>query len=125
MGDIPSVQDVHEGDGKNIGLLGAGEIRDMGVERDTLLSSTSLGNCQADTKDGVGTKLSLVGSSIEVDEELVKLGLVLDINVLLDDGRSNDLVHVLDRLEDTLATPLGLVAITELAGLVLTCCAIC
>ena len=73
----------------------------MSVERDTLLSSTSLGNGQADTEDGVSTEFRLVGSSIKLVEELVDLGLVLDIKVLLDDGAGNDLVDVLDSREDT------------------------
>lgn len=93
----------------------------MGVERDTLLSSTSLGDSQGDTENGVGSELGLVGGSIEVDEELVDLGLVLDIKVLLDQSRGNDGVDVLNSLGDTLASPLGLVTIAELAGLVLAC----
>jgi hypothetical protein len=97
----------------------------VGVEGNTLLSSTGLGNGQADTENGVGTKLGLVGGSIEVDQELVNLGLVLDIDVLLDESRGDDLVDILDSLEDTLATPLGLVTVTELASLVLTCPAAC
>lgn len=73
----------------------------MSVERDTLLSSTSLGDSQADTQDGVGTQVVLVGGAIELVEELVDLGLVLDIQVLLDDGRANLLVDIGDGLQDT------------------------
>lgn len=91
----------------------------MGVEGHALLGSASLGDGQAHTEDGVGTKLGLVGGAIEVIEELVDLGLVLDIDVLLDDRGSDDRVDVLDSLQDTLASPLGLVAIAELASLVL------
>lgn len=92
----------------------------MCIEGHSFLSSTGLGDGQANTKDGVGTKLGLVGSSIEVNQELVDLGLVLDIDILLDDRRSDDLVDILDGLEDALAAPLGLVAVAELASLVLT-----
>jgi len=91
-----------------------------GLPEAYLLSSTSLGNSQADTEDGVGTELGLVGGAIKVDEELVNLGLVLDIDALLDQSRADDGVDVLDGLGDTLAKPLGLVAIAKLAGLVLT-----
>jgi hypothetical protein len=119
----PAVQDVHEGNREDIGLLGAGKVRDVGVERHGLLGSAGLGNGQAHTKDGVGTKLGLVGGAIEVDQELVNLGLVLDIDVLLDDGGADDLVDILDGLEDALAAPLGLVAVAELASLVLACIA--
>lgn len=85
-----------------------------------LLSSTSLGDGQRDTEDGVGTKLGLVGSAIEAVEELVDLGLVLDIDALLDQSGADDSVDVLNGLGDTLATPLGLISIAELTGLVLT-----
>ena len=96
-----TVQDVLEGDGENIGLLGTGKVGDVSVERDTLLSSTSLGNGQADTEDGVGTKVLLVSRAVELVQELVNLGLVLNIEVLLDDGRSDLLVDVGDSLGDT------------------------
>ena len=53
-------------------------------------------------------------------KELVDGALVLHIEVFLDECGSNDGVDILDSLEDALASPLGLVTITELAGLVLT-----
>lgn len=86
-----------------------------------LLSGTSLGDSQADTKNGVGTVVGLVGGAIKLVEELVNLGLVLDIEALLDQSGANDGVDVLDGLGDTLAEPLGLVAVAELARLVLAC----
>lgn len=91
----------------------------MSIERHALLGSASLGNGQAHTEDGVGTELGLVGSAIKVVEELVNLGLVLDVDVLLDDRGSDDSVDVLDGLENTLASPVSLVAVAELASLVL------
>ena len=96
-----TVQDVLEGNREDVGLLGTGEVGDVSVERDALLSSTSLGDSQADTQDGVGTQVVLVGGAIELVEELVDLGLVLDIQVLLDDGRANLLVDIGDGLQDT------------------------
>lgn len=96
-----TVQDVLEGNGKDIGLLGTGEVGDVSVERDTLLSSTSLSDSQADTEDGISAEVGLVGSSVKLVEELVNLGLVLHIDVLLDESRANGLVDVLDGLEDT------------------------
>lgn len=77
-----------------------------------LFSSSSLGDAQANTENRVRTEIGLVRRSIEFVKELIYLGLVLDINVLLDDGRSNDRVDVVDGLEDTLSTPLRFVAIT-------------
>jgi hypothetical protein len=97
-----TVQDVLERNGKNIWLLGSGKVRNVSVERNTLFSSTSFGNGQGDTKDGVGTEVGLVGCAVELDKELVNLALVLDVDVLLNDGGSNGLVDVGDGLEDTL-----------------------
>jgi hypothetical protein len=56
--------------------------------------------------------------SVELVEEVVHGGLVLDVDALLDESRSDYVVHVGDGLGDTLAAPLGLVAIAELASLV-------
>jgi hypothetical protein len=39
--DLPAVEDVHEGDGKNIGLLGPGEVGDVSVEGNALQSAVS------------------------------------------------------------------------------------
>lgn len=91
----------------------------MNVFETHLLSGTGLGDGQGNTKDGVGTKLGLVAGTIELVEEGIDSGLVLDIEVLLNQSGSNDLVDVLDGLGDTLAVPLGLVTISELASLVL------
>jgi len=96
-----TVDDVHEGNGKNVGLLGAGKVADVSVERDTLLGGGSLGHSHGDTKDGVGTNLGLVGGAIELVEESVNGGLVLDVEVLLDESGSNDLVDVGNSLGHT------------------------
>jgi hypothetical protein len=66
-----------------------------------LLSSGSLGDSHGDTENGVGTELALVVGSIELVHELVNLGLVLDVDVLLEESRSDDVVDVGDSLEDT------------------------
>jgi hypothetical protein len=113
-----TVQDVHERNGQNVRLLGAGQVRDVSVERDTLLSGGGLSNGHGDTENGVGTELSLVLGSIELVEESIDSGLVLDVDVLLDQSRSDLVVDVGNGLEDTLAAPLALVTIAELASLV-------
>jgi hypothetical protein len=86
-----------------------------------LLSGTGLGNSQTDTEDGVGTELGLVGSTIKLVKECIDLGLVLDIDTLLDQSRGDDGVHILDGLGNTLTTPLLLVTIPKLARFVLSC----
>lgn len=96
-----TVQDVLEGDGQDEGLLGSGKVGDVSVEGNTLLSGGSLGNGERNTEDGVGTELALVGGSIKLVQELVNLGLVLNVDVLLDEGGANDVVDVLDGVEDT------------------------
>ena len=103
---------------ENVGLLGASQVGDVCVERDTLLGSRGLCDGHGDTENGVGTELGLVGGTVKLVHELVDGALVLDVEVLLDESGSNDIVDVGDGLEDTLAAPLGLVTITELAGLV-------
>lgn len=113
-----TVQDVHEGNGQNVGLLGAGQVGDVSVERDTLLSGGGLSNGHGDTEDGVGTELSLVLGSIELVEESIDSGLVLDVDVLLDQSRGDLVVDVGNGLGDTLAAPLALVTVAELASLV-------
>lgn len=95
-----AVEDVLEWDGEHIGLLGSRKIGDVGIERNALLSSTGLGNGHADTEDGVGSEVRLVDGAIELVQELVDLGLVLDVDVLLDDGGADRLVDVLDGLRD-------------------------
>ena len=96
-----TIQNVHERHRENIGLLSSSKIRDVSVERNALLCSASLGNGQADTQNGIGTELGLVGSSIELVEESVDCRLVLNIDVLLDNGRAKDLVNVLDGSQNT------------------------
>ena len=86
-----------------------------------LLSSTSLSNGQTDAENSIGTEFALVLSTIEAVEERIGLGLVLDINALLDQGRTNDGVDILHSLADALATPFGLITVAKLAGFVLTC----
>jgi hypothetical protein len=85
-----------------------------------LLCSCSLCNGKTDTQNCVGTELCLVWSSIKLDEELINLGLVLDIDVLLDDGGTNHVIYIGNSFCDTLSTPFALISITELAGFMLT-----
>ena len=138
MPSIPSIENVHEWDWKDIWLLGTGKVGNVSVEWNLLhllvcsspeeqssylLSGGSLGNSQTDTEDSIGTELSLVWGTIEVDEELVNLLLILNIKVLLDQSRANDLVDICNSLGNTLSTPLRLISIAELDSLVLTCIA--
>lgn len=75
-------------------LLGSSEVRDVDVKRNALLSSGGLGDSHGHTEDGVGTKLALVWCTIELEEELVDSGLVLDIDVGLQESWSNGLIDL-------------------------------
>lgn len=93
-----TVQDILERNGEDIWLLGTSKVGNMSVERNALLSSTSLGNGQGDTKDGVGTEVGLVGCAVKFDEEFVNLALILNVDIFLDDSGSDGLVDVGDGL---------------------------
>lgn len=113
-----TVQNVKEGNGEHVGLGGRSQRGNVLVERDTLLTGTGSGSGDGDTKDGVGTELGLVLSSVEVEQELVEGSLVLDVELGLNQSGGNDLVDVLDGLEDTLSAPLGGILVSELESLV-------
>lgn len=133
--NLPSVKDVHEWDRENIWLLGTSKVGNMGVEWNTLralalskaiggckylLSSGSLCNSERDTENGISTELSLVWGSVKTVQELVNLWLILNINVLLDESWTDDIIHVGNSLGDSLSIPLALITISELDSLVLT-----
>jgi hypothetical protein len=103
---------------ENVGLLGASQVGDVCVERDTLLSCGGLCDGHGHTENGVRAELLLVLGAIKLVQESIDGGLVLDIDRLLDEGGRNDVVDVANGLGHTLTTPLGLVSIAELAGLV-------
>ena len=63
-----------------------------------LVSGGSLRDSHGDTEDGVGTELSLVGGTVELDEEVINLLLRGDGDLGVDQSRGNDLVDVLDGL---------------------------
>ena len=109
---------MHTGNRQNVRLLGAGQVGDVCVERDTLLGSRGLCDGHGDTENGVGAQLGLVLRAIELVEEIIYGGLVLDVELLLDEGGGDGVVDVADSLGDTLTIPFGLVSITEFAGLV-------
>lgn len=66
-----------------------------------LLSSRSFRDGHTDTEDGIGTKLGLVLGSIELVQEGINGRLVFDIEILFDEGWSNDIVDIGNGLGDT------------------------
>jgi hypothetical protein len=113
-----AVKNVGEWNGEDVWLLCASKIRDVGVEWDTLLCCGSLCNGHGHTQDSISTELGLVWGSVELVEELVDLGLVLDIESFLDESWSNNVIDIANSLQDTLSSPFGLVTIAEFAGFV-------
>jgi hypothetical protein len=85
-----------------------------------LLCSCSLRNGKTDTENGIGAELGLVWSSIKLDQEFFNIGLVLDVDVFLDNGWANDVVNIGNSFCDTFSTPFAFISIAELACLVLT-----
>lgn len=66
-----------------------------------LLCCTSFGSSNTDTQDSIGTELSLVGGTVELEQEVVHCLLIGDVDTSLDQLWSNDLIDVVDRLGDT------------------------
>jgi hypothetical protein len=84
-----------------------------------LLGGSGLSNSHGDTKDGVGSKNSLVLGFVKSDEEFINCLLVLDIDVRGDQFGGNFVVDVRNGLGDSLSEPL-VSTVTELNGLMLS-----
>lgn len=114
-----TVQDVLERNRQDeLVLLGAGDVSEVLEQGDTLFGGGGLSGSQGDTQDGVSTQLGLVWGTVQGVQELIHLGLVLKVKVSLNESRSNDLVNIVNGLGDTLAQPLGLVAVSQFESLV-------
>jgi len=98
-----TVDDIECGSGKDVGWLDASELGQMLVQGDTLFSSTSLGDGNADAEDGVGTELTLVRSLVKLDEEVIDVLLGSDLVTRLDQLGGNDFVDIGDSLRNTCA----------------------
>ena len=91
---------------------------DVAVQRQAGGLGGSVQSSQGDAQDGVGAQLALVRGAVELDHQVVQSALVSSVHA--DDLRSDDLVHGLDRVKNTLAAVDGLVAIATLPSLGLT-----
>lgn len=97
-----AVDDIHSRDGEN-DLLAAvtGQVGNVAVQRNTLGGGAGLEDGEGDTEDGVGAILGLIGGAVELEEEVVDGGLVLDVEFGLDEGRAEMVIDVLDGGQDT------------------------
>tara|TARA_R110002003_G_scaffold110_17_gene9368 strand:+ start:3190 stop:3588 length:399 start_codon:yes stop_codon:yes gene_type:complete len=94
------------GNGEDVRLLGASQVGNVCVERDTLFSSCSLCDGHRYAEDGICAQLFLVLCAIKLVQEGIDSGLVLDIDLLLDESRRNGVVDIGDSLGDALTAPL-------------------
>lgn len=96
-----TVDDVEARGGEGEGRLDTGKVGEVLVERDTLLSGSSLRDGDGYAEDGVSTELALVGGAVELDQEVIDLLLLGDLEASLENGGGDDVVNVGDGLEDT------------------------
>ena len=112
----PAVDDVEAGDGHQ-DVLHSGQVRDVPVERDSLVGGSSLAHRHAHTEDSVGAKLGLVLSPVQSQHQTVNLLLLHGVHALGHNLRSDEVVHVVDSLHHPLAMP-GVGLVPQLEGLV-------
>ncbi|RUP06152.1 hypothetical protein BC936DRAFT_140461 [Jimgerdemannia flammicorona] len=95
-----TVDDVEGRNWENVRFLAAGKIRDMGIERNTLLGGPSLDHGERNTENCIGTQFVLIDSAIKIDQELVNCLLISHVEVGSDNCRGDMLVDILDGLQD-------------------------
>lgn len=66
-----TVDDIESGAGEDEGRFDAGEVGEVLVQRNTLLSGTSLRDGNGNPEDGISTELAFVGRTVELDEKIV------------------------------------------------------
>jgi len=115
-----TIDDVESRARKDERWLDASEISKVLVERDTLLSSTSLSNSNRDAENSVSAKLALIRRSVKLDEEVVDLALRSDRYSRLDELRCDDRIYVVDGFRNTFANIVGLVTVAKFNSLMNT-----
>ncbi len=108
----PAVQDVHQRDRKDMGVLAS----QISIKRFALLNGLGLGCGHGNGQNGIGAKLGLVLRAVQVDHDFVERHEVgfhpLD---LLGDGA----IDIGDGLQDPFTLIARLVPIPQFQGLVL------
>jgi hypothetical protein len=102
---VPSVRatidDIKGGGWKHVWRLDTCQLRKVLIQRNALLGSGSIRNCNGYAEDGVGTKLALVRCAIEPDQEVINLLLLRHFETGLDQCGRDCVVDVGNGLEDT------------------------
>jgi hypothetical protein len=96
-----TVDNVESRDGENERLLGTREVSKVNIKRNTLITSSSLGNSKRNTENGISTELTLVGSTIKLDEEIINGLLFGNSNLGFNELGANDIVNIGNSLKDT------------------------
>ena len=115
VGVLSAVQDVHHRHGQSDGLVAA----DVLVEGLAGGNRRCAGGSHRNAQYGVGAEVRLRRRAVGFDHLIVDAGLVACVHARY--GGSDLSIDVSDGLEDALAQVNSLVAVAELAGLVLTC----
>jgi hypothetical protein len=74
-------------------LLGSSQVRNVSIQWYAIFDGSGLGYGHANTKESIYSELGLVRRAIELLEEFINLCLILEINSLFVQSRSN---HVVD-----------------------------
>jgi hypothetical protein len=96
-----TVDDIERRYGEDKRRLHTSQVREVLVERNTLLARSGLSDGDGDTEDSVGAEFALVGCAVELDEEIVDLLLLGDLETGFDKFGGDDVVDVCDGLGDT------------------------
>jgi hypothetical protein len=96
-----TVNNVESRDGENERLLGTRKVSKVNVKRDTLITSSSLTNSERNTQNGVSTEVALVGSTIELDKEIINGLLFSNGNLGINQSGADDVVDVSNGLKNT------------------------
>src|SRR5690554_3308831 len=75
-----------------------------------------MSRCQRNCKYGIGTQLTLVGRSVEIDHELIQTNLVK--HVPSDQLRRNNFVYVIHRFQYSFAKEPALFTVSKLNGFI-------
>jgi len=96
-----TVDDVERRSWKDVGRFDASELGQVLVQGDILLDSSSLCDGNTDAENGVGSQLTLVRGTIELDEEVIDVFLGGDLKARLDQLRGNNIIDVGDGFRNT------------------------
>lgn len=111
-----TVNDIESGHRQDDFLV-ASQIGNVFVQWNVLLGSTSLGNSQRHTQNGVGAELALVLGAVQLDHKVIDGCLIDHIQIGLDQLGAQGVVDVTDSLQHGLAVVVGLVIVAQLQSL--------